>query len=54
LFVSTADKLSLDLTKRTEIIKRFLDVISLILIGILVGVVVIAMYLPIFKMGSVI
>jgi type IV pilus assembly protein PilC len=54
LFVSTAEKLSLDLKKRTDILKRFLDILSLIVIGILVGIVVVGMYLPIFKMGSVI
>jgi len=54
LFVSSAEKLSADLQRRTKIVKRFLDIIALIVIGCLVGLVVIAMYLPIFKMGSVV
>jgi type II secretory pathway component PulF len=54
LFTSTAEKLSLDLKKRTNTFKQFLDIISLIIIGVIVGIVVIGMYLPIFKMGSVV
>jgi|WetSurMetagenome_2_1015567.scaffolds.fasta_scaffold16552_3 type IV pilus assembly protein PilC len=54
LFVSITEKLCIDLQKRSEKLKQFLDIVALIFIGNLVGLVVIAMYLPIFKMGSVI
>lgn len=54
LFVSTTEKLYIDLQKRSEKLIRFLNIVSLIVIGCLVGLMVIAMYLPIFKMSSVV
>lgn len=54
LFVSSAEKLSADLQRRTEKLNRFLSIASVIMIGYLIGLMVVGMYLPIFKMGSVV
>ncbi len=54
LFVSITEKLCIDLQKRAERLKQFLNMVSLIMIGCLVALMVVGMYLPIFKMGSVV
>ena len=54
LFISTANRLTLQLQQQTEIIKQFSELLLLIIIGCLIGLIVIAVYLPIFMLGSLI
>lgn len=52
--LSTTNKLTMQLQHQSELLKKFIELLLLIIIGCLVGAIVIAVYLPLFMIGSVI
>ncbi len=50
--VSITDRLTLQLQQQSEFTKKFSEFLLLIIIGCLIGLIVIAVYLPLFRFGS--